>query len=194
MRMLVETAGWVREACVYFVLNLFIYFSLYNLHSSRWLSSCGEWGLLCCGARASHCSAFSCFGAQALGCRLQKLQHVGLYRVGLVVVAHRLSCSGWHVESSGPEIEAVSLHSQVDCYPLYHLKVPACAFKSILDTLLTATYIHLFIHLHFITCSTNNFFFNVLQLKVEFLPFLNTGINLFNLSWLLQISKLFIIK
>ena len=31
-------------------------------------SSCDEWGLLSsCAAKASHCSGFSCFGAQALG-------------------------------------------------------------------------------------------------------------------------------
>ena len=34
------------------------------------LSSCGEQGLLCCGAQASHCSGFSCCRAQAIECRL----------------------------------------------------------------------------------------------------------------------------
>ena len=36
----------------------------------RAFSSCREWGVtLRCGARASHCGGFSCFGAQALGTR-----------------------------------------------------------------------------------------------------------------------------
>ena len=40
-------------------------------------SSCGEWGLLSsCGARASHCSGFSCGGVQALG-------HVGFSDCGI---------------------------------------------------------------------------------------------------------------
>ena len=42
--------------------------------------------------------------------------------------------------------------------------------KSILDTLLTVTYIHFFIHLYFTTCSRNHVF-NVLLLAVEFLLF-----------------------
>ena len=48
----------------------------------RLFSSCSEWWLLSsCSAQASHCSGFSCCGAQALGC------------MGSVVVAHGLSCS-----------------------------------------------------------------------------------------------------
>ena len=41
-------------------------------------SSCGEQGLLCCSARASHCGGFSCCGARAVGTRAS------------VVVARRL--------------------------------------------------------------------------------------------------------
>ena len=46
---------------------------------ARAFSSCDEWGR--CGVRASHCSGFSCCGAQVLGARAS------------VVVAHGLSCS-----------------------------------------------------------------------------------------------------
>ena len=49
-------------------------------------SSCGEWELLCCGARASHCGGFSCCGARALGswasvvAGLAAAQHLGSSR------------------------------------------------------------------------------------------------------------------
>ena len=53
-----------------FKINLFIYLFLAALGlrcSARAFSSCSEQGLLCCGARASHCGGFSCCGARALG-------------------------------------------------------------------------------------------------------------------------------
>ena len=54
----------------------------------RGFSSCGKQRLLSsCGARASHCSGFSCCGAQALGHK------------GSALVVYRLSCS-WNVASS----------------------------------------------------------------------------------------------
>ena len=43
-------------------------------------SSCGEWGILCCEAQASHCGGFSCFRAW------------GSRSVTSVVVAQGLSC------------------------------------------------------------------------------------------------------
>ena len=44
-------------------------------------SSCGKWELLSsCGARASHCSGFFCFGAQVLG------------HLGSGAVVHGLNC------------------------------------------------------------------------------------------------------
>ena len=73
---------------------------------TRAFSSCQErWGgaTLHCGARASHCSGFSCCRAQALGTRAS------------VVVAHRLSsCGSWAQlrhgmwDLPGPGIEPVS--------------------------------------------------------------------------------------
>ena len=45
----------------------FIYLFLAVLGLHCWLfSSCGEWGLLSSGVRASHCSGFSCYRAPAL--------------------------------------------------------------------------------------------------------------------------------
>ena len=54
----------------FFFLSLFIYLFLAVLvlwRCAQAFSSCSEWGLLCCGARASHCGGFSCCGARALG-------------------------------------------------------------------------------------------------------------------------------
>ena len=55
---------------------------------------------LCCGARASHCSGFSCCGEQALGVQASALGSwgsavavPGLYTTGLVFVEHGLNCS-----------------------------------------------------------------------------------------------------
>ena len=51
----------------FLIISLFIYLFCTVLGSSllrRLFSSCGEWGLLSsCGAQASHCGDFSCFGA-----------------------------------------------------------------------------------------------------------------------------------
>ena len=59
-------------------------------------SSCGERGLLCCGAWASHCGGFSC-GTWALGCQAS------------VVVVCRLSCPvTCGILVPGPETEPVS--------------------------------------------------------------------------------------
>ena len=44
-------------------------------------------------ARASHCSGFSCCGAQALGSRASVVVARRLQNTGSVVVAHGLSCS-----------------------------------------------------------------------------------------------------
>ena len=44
----------------------------------RAFSSCGEQGLLCCGAWASHCGDFSCCGARALGTRASVVVARGL--------------------------------------------------------------------------------------------------------------------
>ena len=46
-----------------------------------------------CGTRVSHCSGFSCCGAQALGTWASVVVARGLQSAGSVVVAHGLSCS-----------------------------------------------------------------------------------------------------
>ena len=59
------------------------YLFIFGLHCCMWaFSTCSKQGILShCGARASHCSGFSCCGARALG------------HSGSVVVVHGLSCS-----------------------------------------------------------------------------------------------------
>ena len=52
---------------------------------ARALSSCGEWGPLCCGARASHCGGLPCCGARAP-----------------VVVAHMLGSCGLQAPERRP--------------------------------------------------------------------------------------------
>ena len=69
---------------IYLFVYLFIYLFLaaLGLCCCVWaFSSCSQRGLLFVGARASHCSGFSCCGARALGAPAS------------VVVARRLSCS-----------------------------------------------------------------------------------------------------
>ena len=64
-------------------------------------SSCGEQGLLRCGARASHCSGFSCCRAWGLGtqasvvaalelsnCGMRALEHVGFSCCGAWALGH----------------------------------------------------------------------------------------------------------
>ena len=51
---------------------------------------------LCCGAWASHCSGFSCCGAQALGTRTSVVVAHGLSSCGLQALQCRLSsCGAW---------------------------------------------------------------------------------------------------
>ena len=65
-------------------LYLFIYWLPWVLIAARAFSSCGDLGLLSCGAWASHCGAFSCCSSWALECwlifgvhGLSSFQHVG---------------------------------------------------------------------------------------------------------------------
>ena len=62
----------------FFLINLFIF--IYLFLAALGLRCCAR-AFSSCGSRASHCSGFSCGGAQALGARAS------------VVVVHRLSCS-----------------------------------------------------------------------------------------------------
>ena len=80
-----------------------------DLHCyARALSSCGEQGLLfvvvrglliagatlCCGARASHCSGFSCCGAWAVGVRASVVVARGLSSCGSLALERRVSSCG----------------------------------------------------------------------------------------------------
>ena len=51
---------------------------------------------LCCGAWASHCSGFSCCGAQALAMQASVVVANGLSSCGVRALEHRLSsCGAW---------------------------------------------------------------------------------------------------
>ena len=73
-------------------LNLFIFGCVGSSLLLMGFSSCSEWGLLCCGAQASHCSGFSCCGARALGMQAQQLWLMGS-KAQAQQLWHRLSCS-----------------------------------------------------------------------------------------------------
>ena len=73
--------------------NLFFFFFFFPLNylflvvlglrcCARAFSSCGERGLLCCGAWASHCSGFSCCRARALGAQASVVVARGLSSCG----------------------------------------------------------------------------------------------------------------
>ena len=70
---------------------------------------------LCCGARASHCSSFSCCGAQVLGVQASVGVALGLGICGSPALEHRLSsCGAWAFllhsmwDIPGPGLEPVS--------------------------------------------------------------------------------------
>ena len=84
---------------------------------------------LCYCAQASHCSGFSCYGAQAS-----------------VIVAHRLSCPTACGIFSGQRLNLCLLHWQADSQPLehqgslhssfcksIHLRLPSFCLKFILQ-------------------------------------------------------------
>ena len=61
----------------------------------RLFSSCSEWWLLSsCSAQASHCSGFSCCGAQALRARASVVAGSRLRSCGLRALEHRLRSPG----------------------------------------------------------------------------------------------------
>ena len=88
-------------------------------------SSCCEQGLLCsCGARASHCSGFSCCCAQAL-------EHMGFHSCSFQALEHRRnSCGAWaqllYARGVFPDQESnpCLLHWQADSLPLSHRGSP----------------------------------------------------------------------
>ena len=69
-----------------------MFFCFYNLFIYLFLAALG----LCCGARASHCGGFSCYGAQALGAWASVVAARGLSSCGTQALEHRLSsCGAW---------------------------------------------------------------------------------------------------
>ena len=75
---------------IWFLKNNFIYLTVLGLCCTRVFSSCSKQGLLSsCGMRASHCSGFSCFRAQAL-------EGSGFSSCGSWALEQRLSsCGTW---------------------------------------------------------------------------------------------------
>ena len=91
------------------VLFCCLFLAVLGLHCCAWaFSSSVMWEMHYSCSWASHCSGFSCSGAQA----------IGEWASG--VVAHRLSCS----KACGIFLDQGSnlclLHRPVDSYPLYH--------------------------------------------------------------------------
>ena len=82
----------------FFFQNKFIYLFLPALGlrcHARAFFSCGEQGAtLRCGARASHCSGFSCCGARALGVWASVVAARGLSTCGSQAIECRLSSRG----------------------------------------------------------------------------------------------------
>ena len=73
----------------------FLFTFLFQFPAANWSYLFFFLAALCfrCCALASHCSGFSCCGAQALGAWASVVVARGLYSAGSVVVAHGLSCS-----------------------------------------------------------------------------------------------------
>ena len=109
-------------ACtLHFFFNKFIYFIYLflaalgsSLLCTGFLQLRQAGATLRCGARASHCSGFSCCGARALGTQASGVVAHGLQSTGSVVVARVLSSCGsqaqqlWH---AGPRVQAQQLWS-----------------------------------------------------------------------------------
>ena len=112
---------WLIKVCVcvwflYFFIKIFVYLFLAALSlccCSQAFSSCSKQGLLStlssCGAQASHCCGFSCWGAQAPGAWAS------------VVALHRLSCllarglpldQRWHLNAPCGRVDSQPLDSR----------------------------------------------------------------------------------
>ena len=102
-----------------FFINLFIYLFIFgcvgsSLLHAGFLQLRRAGATLCCGARASHCSGFSC-GAQALGTRASVVVARGLSSCGSRALERRLSSCGTQAsllhgicDLPGPGLEPVS--------------------------------------------------------------------------------------
>ena len=101
------------------VVFLFIFF--------LFIFGCGGSSLLLglfssCGAQASYCSGFSCWGARAL--ELKDFSNCGLQSTGLVVAAHGPSCSGACRIFPDQGSNTCLLHWQADSLPPSHQGSP----------------------------------------------------------------------
>ena len=71
-----------------------IFYLFYFLFLSALGLRCCVWAFSSCGAQASHCSAFSCWGAQALGAWASLVVARGLSSCGSQDLERRLSSCG----------------------------------------------------------------------------------------------------
>ena len=80
----------------FFLINLFIYFWLCGVFVAAHGLSLVVGATLCCGARAFHCSGFSCCRARALGVWASVVVACSFGSCGSRAVEHRLSsCGAW---------------------------------------------------------------------------------------------------
>ena len=102
----------------FFLINLFILFIFGCVGSSLlrggFLQLRQAGTTLLCSAQASHCSGFSCCGAQALGMQASAVVACGLQSTGSEVVAHGLSCSAACGIFPDQGLNPRPLHWQVD--------------------------------------------------------------------------------
>ena len=79
----------------FFIINLFIFGCIGSLLlRTSFLQLRRVGASLCCGAQVSHCSGFSCYGAQSLGVRASVVVARGLSSCGSRALEHRFSSCG----------------------------------------------------------------------------------------------------
>ena len=114
--------------------KIFYFFTYLFLAMPVFVAVCGlslvtENGVLSsCGARVSHCSGFSCWGAQALGTQASVALAPGLWSTGSIAVAHRLRSSVACGIFPNQGLNLCLLHWQTDSLPLTTMEacVHAC--------------------------------------------------------------------
>ena len=136
-----------KNICFYFCL-FFSFLVVLGLPCCAGKPSRGEWGSpLSFGAEASHCSGFSCFGAQAPGAWASAVATQGSWSTSSVNVVHRLSsvCGMWNLLRPG--IELVS-PAPVDKF--LSMVPPGKSFLAVINNAtITFTYINLWVDICF---------------------------------------------